>query len=96
MSDAALQLIAKSKKEKATVLDLGTYFHDLGIVLWYYSIPFLKSKVILRPCTWEDDFPLSELLALPDKARPVSKWPDEDEAWVAVIEGIRKVIVERR
>lgn len=31
------------------IYDLGKYFHDLGIILWYHHITALKSKVILRP-----------------------------------------------
>lgn len=173
MKHYALSPGQKKKKEK--IADLGGYFHDLGILLWYDSIPALKSKVILRPhwvtqavyrliklwydrmiqpgdewddeiksklsgsdiilllvsldflsidyvtdteiplacekhenntavvipiilrhCTWEDDFPeVSKLLALPDKAKPLSKWEDPDDAWVAIINGIRKVIRER-
>ena len=53
--------------------------------------------IILRTCTWADDFPeVSKLLALPDKATPLCDWESEDKAWVAVIEGIRKVVRGRQ
>lgn len=49
--------------------------------------------VIIRPCLFrETNF--SYLQALPKDALPVSKWPDKDEAWLNVSEGLKKLILE--
>jgi tetratricopeptide (TPR) repeat protein len=58
--------------------------HDLGEAR---VIP-----VILRHVYWQGV--LGKLQALPTDARPVKSWPDLDEAFYNVTEGIRKVIVE--
>lgn len=47
--------------------------------------------VILRPSVWEtEDF--SGIQALPRGARPIAQWGDEDEAFVDVANGLRRVI----
>ena len=46
--------------------------------------------VIVRPVDFVG-LPFAGLEALPPKARPVTKWPNRDEAWTAVAEGIRTV-----
>lgn len=45
--------------------------------------------VIIRPCLWEET-PFAKLNALPEKGKPVTKWANRDEAWLAVAEGIKK------
>jgi hypothetical protein len=47
--------------------------------------------IILRPVDWRAS-PISELQALPSGARPISTWPDRDEALADVAEGIRKAV----
>ncbi|MFH1679072.1 MAG: toll/interleukin-1 receptor domain-containing protein, partial [Candidatus Eisenbacteria bacterium] len=47
--------------------------------------------VILRDCDWKNS-PLGRLQALPEDGRPVAKFPDRDEALLAVVVGIRKVL----
>lgn len=43
--------------------------------------------IIVRPCLWlESDF--KKLQALPKDGKPVTKWDDEDEAWLNVSQGI--------
>jgi TIR domain len=46
--------------------------------------------VILRPCDWHAA-PFGKLLASPTDGRPVSKWPDLDEAFLDVVKAIRAV-----
>lgn len=48
--------------------------------------------IILRPCDWKEDSFLRELNALPWKAKPISSYTDKDEAWVEVVNGIKKVL----
>ena len=49
--------------------------------------------VILRPCAWEGPFtPFSKLLALPEKAKPVTGYDDPDSAWLTVFNGIKRVV----
>ncbi|WP_435949747.1 TIR domain-containing protein [Psychrobacter sp. DM8] len=47
--------------------------------------------VILRPCDWHD-LPFSKFQGLPKDGMPIAKWGDEDEAWLNVIEGLKKAI----
>ncbi|WP_036142147.1 toll/interleukin-1 receptor domain-containing protein [Luteibacter sp. 9135] len=46
--------------------------------------------IILRPCDWTHA-PFGKLLALPTDARPVTRWPDRDEAYLDIVRGIRRV-----
>lgn len=46
--------------------------------------------IILRSCHWQQT-PFSKLQALPKDARAITSWPDRDEAFTNVTEGIRKV-----
>jgi SOS-response transcriptional repressor LexA len=50
--------------------------------------------IILRPSDWPNS-PLSSLQALPSKGRPVSSWPNRDEAWLDVVKGLRRLISEQ-
>ena len=45
--------------------------------------------VIVRACDWENGLPFAKLQALPEKAKPVKKWDDQDDAWLSVVRGIR-------
>ncbi|HFF8946405.1 toll/interleukin-1 receptor domain-containing protein [Serratia marcescens] len=47
--------------------------------------------VIIRPSDWGHS-PFGSFQALPKDALAVTKWSDEDEAWLNVIQGIRKAI----
>jgi len=51
--------------------------------------------VILRHCNW-GDAPFASLLALPKDGRPVTAWPDQDEAIQVVLEGIKAVIKRQK
>jgi hypothetical protein len=47
--------------------------------------------VILRPCDWHDA-PFGRLKALPKDGKPVSRWPDLDEAFLDITNGIKEVL----
>jgi hypothetical protein len=47
--------------------------------------------VILRPCDWQNS-PFGKLQALPQNAKPITRWEDRDEAFLNVVEGIKKAI----
>jgi hypothetical protein len=51
--------------------------------------------VILRPCDWQQSL-LGGLQALPTDGRPVTKFPDRDEAFLDVVQGVRKVLPPSR
>lgn len=51
--------------------------------------------VILRPCEWKRA-PFAQLLALPEDGKPITKWPDRDEAYLSVAVGLRQVLVTHR
>ncbi len=47
--------------------------------------------IILRPVDWENSL-FSDLQALPTNAKPITKWDNQDEAFLDVAKGIRKVV----
>ncbi|WP_437762837.1 SIR2 family protein [Sorangium sp. So ce764] len=51
--------------------------------------------ILLRPCDWEATR-FAELQAVPRDKRPVTKWPDEDEALLQVVREIRAVVTKLR
>jgi len=51
--------------------------------------------VILRNCQWRQTV-IGKLLALPTEGRPVASWPDRDDAWTNVADGIQKAVRELR
>jgi TIR domain/CHAT domain len=51
----------------------------------------LVIPVILRPCDLEGS-PFMKLQALPKNLKPVTQWDDQDEAFLNVVQGIRRAI----
>lgn len=51
--------------------------------------------VILRPVDWKSA-PFGKLKALPTDGNPVTSWPDRDEAFFDVAQGIRAAVMELR
>ena len=49
--------------------------------------------VILRPCDWHG-LPFGKLLATPTDGKPVTKWPDRDEAFLNVVQAIKAALDE--
>ncbi|AUB39857.1 GTPase SAR1 family domain [Nostoc flagelliforme CCNUN1] len=49
--------------------------------------------IILKPSDW-NGAPFGKLQALPKNAKPVTTWPDQDEAFLNVAQGIRRVVEE--
>jgi DNA-directed RNA polymerase specialized sigma24 family protein len=49
--------------------------------------------IILRPCKWKGT-PFGKLQALPKSGRPVTRWANQDEAFLDIAEGIQKVVEE--
>ncbi|GCE09075.1 toll/interleukin-1 receptor domain-containing protein [Dictyobacter aurantiacus] len=49
--------------------------------------------VIVRPVYWQEE-PFGKLQVLPTNGKPVSTWPNHDEAFLDIIEGMRRVIEE--
>jgi hypothetical protein len=49
--------------------------------------------IILRPVDWEGA-PFGKLQALPKDAKPVTSWPDQDQAFLNVAQGIRAAVKE--
>jgi hypothetical protein len=47
--------------------------------------------IILRPVDWQQA-PFAELQALPTDAKPITTWPNCDEAFLNVVKGIRQAI----
>jgi TIR domain len=47
--------------------------------------------IILRPVDWQDT-PIGKLQALPKDIKPVTRWDNQDDAFVDIARGIRKAI----
>jgi len=47
--------------------------------------------VILRPCDWQST-PFARLLVTPTDGKPVTRWPDRDEAFLDVVRHIRATL----
>jgi hypothetical protein len=50
--------------------------------------------VILRPCDWHDA-PFGSLLATPKDGKPITLWPNVDEAFLDVIRAIKSALAKR-
>jgi TIR domain len=50
--------------------------------------------IILRASDWTNS-PLSSLQVLPSNARPVLSWTNRDEAWLDVVQGLRRLSSRR-
>jgi TIR domain len=49
--------------------------------------------VILRPCDWHD-LPFGKLLATPKDGRPITMWPNLDEAFLNVVTAIKHALLD--
>ena len=47
--------------------------------------------VILRPCDWQD-MPFAKVQGLPRNARPVTQYANADDAYLEIVQGIRRVL----
>ncbi|MCG8363677.1 MAG: TIR domain-containing protein, partial [Pseudanabaenales cyanobacterium] len=48
--------------------------------------------IILRPCYWQENTPFEGIAPLPKDSKPITRWEDQDEAFLDVVEGIRQAI----
>ena len=51
--------------------------------------------LIIRPCDWKST-PLSKLMCLPRDGKAVSSWENRDEAYLDIVEGLRRVLKEEK
>lgn len=51
--------------------------------------------IILRPCIWKGT-PFAKLQPLPKGSKAITKWSNQDEAFVNVAEGIQKAVIDLR
>ena len=47
--------------------------------------------IIIRPCQWQD-MPFGKLRELPGGAGAVTEWPDPDQAFLKIVEGISRLL----
>lgn len=50
--------------------------------------------IIISSCDWKTDEKIASLLALPNDAKPVNTFRNNDEGWIDVIEGLKIVVEE--
>jgi len=70
------------------------YINDIEIKMAlerYYRGEVIIVPIIIRPCDF-DSIELNKFQALPKDLKPISIWSNVDEAWLNVIEGIKKLI----
>ena len=53
----------------------------------------LVVPIILRPTDWKGT-PFSTLQALPRDGRPVSTWPNRDQAFTEIVQELHRIIEE--
>ncbi len=51
--------------------------------------------IILRPSDWTNT-PFAHIQCLPRDANPISKWPDDDDAFLEITKAIRHVVEQRK
>lgn len=49
------------------------------------------APVIVRPVAWQDSA-LAGLAVLPAGGKPVTSWGNQDEAWLSVVQGLRRLL----
>ncbi len=89
-SDIVLFLISSS-------FIASDYIHDIEIqkaIKRHNEGRIIIIPIILRPCDFTS-LPIDKFQALPKNAYPISKWDDQDEAFLNVIEGLKVVIDEK-
>lgn len=47
--------------------------------------------IIVKPCDWQGT-PFSKLQVVPKDAKPITKWDDQDDAFLNVVQGIRRAV----
>lgn len=70
------------------------YIHDIEVtkaIERHNKSEVIIVPIIIRPCDFQST-QLNIFQALPKNVEPVSKWEDKDEAWLNVVEGIKKII----
>ena len=50
--------------------------------------------VIARPCAWKDHRKISDLLAIPTDGKPITRWNNEDEAFLDIYENIKRIAAQ--
>src|SRR5439155_10849277 len=51
--------------------------------------------IILRPCDWQSS-PFARLQSLPHDGKAITTWQNQDEAFLVIAEGLRRVIERQR
>lgn len=70
------------------------YIHDVEItkaIERHESGEVIIIPVLIRTCDFSST-PLTKFQALPKNATPIKKWADSDEAWMDVINGLKRTI----
>jgi hypothetical protein len=69
--------------------------------IWMYEIAGAMERherreatvvpIIVRPCDWHD-MPFAKVQALPRNAKPVTQFANQDEAWLDIVQGIKRLL----
>lgn len=90
LSDAQVVLLLVSPDFLAS-----SYCYDVEVARAMESHEQGRARVIpviLRPCDWKISTPFAKLLAVPTDGKPITKWPDRDEAWLNVVQQLRAAL----
>jgi uncharacterized protein YjbI with pentapeptide repeats len=72
----------------------GPWHDRLGRALVRQKDGVRVIPVLARPVSWDGE-ELAQLQPLPEDRRPVMSWPDRDEAWVCVVSGLRRALLNQ-
>lgn len=61
----------------------------------HQSGQILLLPLLVRPCDWQSTL-LAPLQCLPRNQRPVSKWEDQDDAFLSIVQDLRQIIAGRK
>jgi hypothetical protein len=48
--------------------------------------------IILSTCEWHDDHEIPNVLAYPTDGRPISSFPDKNDAWLSIYQGFKEIV----
>lgn len=94
------KIVGKLRSADIILLLVSNDFIDSDFI-WENELPIALERhergeaivvpVILRPCQWTE-LSIGRLQALPAGAMPVTEWPNQDQAFLNIAEGIKKLI----
>jgi uncharacterized protein YjbI with pentapeptide repeats len=87
-ADAILVLVS------ADLFQEGPWYNQLDRAMARQKNGVPVIPVLVRPVSWKGTV-LSDLKPLPEDGIPVTVWPNRDQAWFSVVEGLRRALLNQ-